>query len=97
MLPEVENRSRSPKQNRVRLGERKISIIFRECENGDQGKKLQQIDADRTENTWPAWAESIPWLLFNNLSLASLQPDIIDTKSALCILYFNKNKFEACK
>lgn len=75
----------------------KYAVFFRECVSGDQGKKLQQKDADRTENTWPDWSESVPWVIFNNLSLSSLQPDIIDTKSALCIFYFNRNKLEACK
>lgn len=66
-------------------GIQRIDRVFRQCAISEEGYELQQADANRTENAWPDWAESAPWIVINNLSLKIFQQ--IDLVRVLCDFY----------
>uniref|UniRef100_A0A7E4WD94 Saposin A-type domain-containing protein n=1 Tax=Panagrellus redivivus TaxID=6233 RepID=A0A7E4WD94_PANRE len=66
------------------------------CANGEIGNKLQLEAAARTAQVYPDAHKHVPWLLFNNVSLADSQFFTEQFEAAICTLHNGQKPLPQC-
>lgn len=72
-------------------------FYYSHCVNGKVGDDLIAAHAKRTQNVWPDQHKFVPWLVFNNASVADSQNWLQNIPAALCDWFVgDKEKLEKC-
>lgn len=73
-----------------------IQRMIQSCLVSRLGERLQVKAAERTANVWPEKHQFVPWVLFNNVSLARSQNLMDDIPSLLCQWYNGDKQIPYC-